>query len=58
MRLRCAGERPAYLGDEAIVDRTAVTLEGRPMKYLRNGDHRVRRAGYPIDPAPTQGARS
>jgi lysylphosphatidylglycerol synthetase-like protein (DUF2156 family)/UDP-2,3-diacylglucosamine pyrophosphatase LpxH len=51
---QATGLHPVYLGDEAIVDCTTFTLEGRQMKGLRSGYHRVRRAGYTVrfyDPA-------
>jgi len=51
---RAAGLRPVYLGDEAIVDCSTFTLEGRAVKSLRSGYHRVKRAGYTVrfyDPA-------
>ncbi len=49
-----AGMRPLYMGDEAVVDCGAFTLEGPPMKSLRGAYGRVQRAGYTadfIDPA-------
>jgi lysylphosphatidylglycerol synthetase-like protein (DUF2156 family)/UDP-2,3-diacylglucosamine pyrophosphatase LpxH len=49
-----AGMRPLYLGDEAIVDCSRFSLEGRPMKQLRSAHSRVRRAGFTVsfhDPA-------
>ncbi|MFI1731899.1 phosphatidylglycerol lysyltransferase domain-containing protein [Streptomyces acidicola] len=36
------------LGDEAIVERDAFTLEGRAMRGVRQARHRVRRAGYTV----------
>jgi lysyl-tRNA synthetase class 2 len=51
---RAAGLHPWYLGDEAIVDCAAFTLDGRSMKNLRNAYNRVQRAGYSVrfyDPA-------
>ncbi len=51
---QAAGARPIYLGDEAIVNCTAFTLEGRAVKSLRGAVNRVRRAGYTVhfhDPA-------
>lgn len=48
------GMRPLYLGDEAIVDCSAFSLEGRPMKQLRSAHSRVVRAGFSVsfhDPA-------
>jgi lysyl-tRNA synthetase class 2 len=49
-----SGLRAVYLGDEAVVDCSAFTLEGRAMKGLRQAYHRVQRAGYTVtfhDPA-------
>jgi lysyl-tRNA synthetase class 2 len=49
-----AALRAVYLGDEAIVNCTTFTLEGRQMKGLRSAYGRVRRAGYTVrfyDPA-------
>ncbi|MFI5960210.1 phosphatidylglycerol lysyltransferase domain-containing protein [Cryptosporangium sp. NPDC051539] len=51
---RAGGLRPVYLGDEAIVDCTAFSLEGRSAKSLRGAYNRVRKAGYTVrfyDPA-------
>lgn len=36
------------LGDEAIVDIADFTLEGRPMRVVRQAHNRVRRAGYTV----------
>lgn len=36
------------LGDEAIVDRSDFTLEGRAMRGVRQAHNRVRRAGYTV----------
>lgn len=41
-----AGMRALYMGDEAVVDCGAFTLEGPPMKSLRGAYGRVQRAGY------------
>ena len=38
--------RPVYMGDEAVVDCGAFTLEGPPMKSLRGAYGRVQRAGF------------
>jgi lysyl-tRNA synthetase class 2 len=51
---QAAGMRPLYMGDEAVVDCGAFTLEGPPMKSVRGAYARVQRAGYTaefIDPA-------
>lgn len=48
------GMRSVYLGDEAIVDCSRFSLEGRPMKQLRSAHARVVRAGFSVsfhDPA-------
>ncbi|MFF0751625.1 phosphatidylglycerol lysyltransferase domain-containing protein [Streptomyces sp. NPDC004267] len=36
------------LGDEAVVDVTAFSLDGRPMRVVRQAHNRVRRAGYTV----------
>jgi lysyl-tRNA synthetase class 2 len=41
-----AGLRPLYIGDEAIVDTAALSLEGRAVRKLRQAVARVERAGY------------
>ena len=43
---RKAGLDVVELGDEAIVDTATFTLEGRPMRGVRQAVNRVRRAGY------------
>ncbi|MEU7871692.1 phosphatidylglycerol lysyltransferase domain-containing protein [Dactylosporangium sp. NPDC049140] len=51
---QAAGMHAMYLGDEAIVDCTAFSLDGRAMKSLRGSYNRVRKAGYSVrfhDPA-------
>ena len=45
---RSFGLRPVYLGDEAIVDCSAFSLEGRAMRGLRQACNRVERAGYTV----------
>ena len=48
------GMRSIYMGDEAIVDCSAFSLEGKARKGLRGAYHRVARAGYTtvfLDPA-------
>jgi lysyl-tRNA synthetase class 2 len=42
------GLRALYLGDEAVVDSAAFTLEGRAMKSLRQAYNRLHRAGYTV----------
>ena len=49
-----SGLRTIYLGDEAVVDCSTLTLEGRAMKSLRSAHARVVRSGYAVsfhDPA-------
>jgi lysyl-tRNA synthetase class 2 len=43
---RKAGLDVVELGDEAIVDTTAFSLNGRPMRGVRQAVNRMRRAGY------------
>jgi lysyl-tRNA synthetase class 2 len=40
------GLRPFYIGDEAIVDTTNFTLEGRPIRKVRQSVSRLEKAGY------------
>ncbi|MBI1843677.1 MAG: DUF2156 domain-containing protein [Actinobacteria bacterium] len=49
-----AGMQPIYMGDEAIVDCQAFSLQGGTMKSLRGAYNRVKKAGYStvfLDPA-------
>jgi len=41
-----AGLRSFYIGDEAIVDLAAFSLEGRPIRKVRQAVTRARKAGY------------
>ncbi len=43
---RLLGLRSFYLGDEAIVDTTTFSLEGRPIRKVRQSVSRLRKAGY------------
>jgi lysyl-tRNA synthetase class 2 len=43
---REAGLRTLYVGDEAIVDTTAFSLEGRPIRKVRQSVSRLEAAGY------------
>jgi len=43
---RATGFNALELGDEAVVDVTAFTIEGRPMRNVRQMVKRVERAGY------------
>ena len=43
---RRAGLDVIELGDEAVVDATTFTLEGRPMRGVRQAVNRITRAGY------------
>jgi lysyl-tRNA synthetase class 2 len=40
------GLRSFYIGDEAIVDTAAFTLEGRPIRKVRQSVSRLEKAGY------------
>jgi lysyl-tRNA synthetase, class II len=40
------GLRSLYLGDEAIIDLTAFSLEGRPIRKVRQSVSRLTKAGY------------
>ena len=41
-----AGLRSLYMGDEAIVDSDRFSLEGRPIRKVRQSVTRLRKAGY------------
>ncbi len=41
-----AGLRALYMGDEAIVDTERFSLEGRPIRKIRQSVSRLRKAGY------------
>jgi lysyl-tRNA synthetase, class II len=43
---RRLGLHALYHGDEAVVDTAAFTLEGRPIRKVRQSVHRLRRAGF------------
>ena len=44
--LEQAGLRALYMGDEAIVDTGQFSLEGRPIRKVRQSVSRLRKAGY------------
>jgi lysyl-tRNA synthetase, class II len=46
---RGLGLRSLYWGDEAIVDTATFTLEGRPIRKVRQSVHRLERAGYRLE---------
>ena len=46
---RRAGLRAMYLGDEAIVDTRAFSLEGRAIRKVRQSVHRLEAAGYRVE---------
>jgi lysyl-tRNA synthetase, class II len=46
---RRAGLDSLELGDEAVLDLSEFTLEGRSMRVVRQAVNRVRRAGYTLD---------
>jgi lysyl-tRNA synthetase class 2 len=43
---RRLGLHALYHGDEAVVDTAAFSLEGRPIRKVRQSVHRLRRAGF------------
>jgi lysyl-tRNA synthetase, class II len=43
------GLRAFYLGDEAILDPCAFSLEGRPIRKVRQSCHRLERDGYRLE---------
>jgi lysyl-tRNA synthetase class 2 len=45
---RAAGLRAMYIGDEALVDTDAFSLEGRPIRKVRQSVTRLEKAGYRI----------
>jgi lysyl-tRNA synthetase class 2 len=49
---RSAGLRTLYLGDEAIVDPAAFSLEGRAIRKVRQSVTRLRKAGYDVRIVP------
>jgi len=46
---RSLGLRSLYWGDEAVVDTATFTLEGRPIRKVRQSVHRLERAGYRLE---------
>jgi lysyl-tRNA synthetase class 2 len=46
---RRAGLRAFYLGDEAIIDTRTFTLQGRPIRKVRQSVHRLERLGYQVE---------
>jgi lysylphosphatidylglycerol synthetase-like protein (DUF2156 family) len=43
---RSLGMRALYHGDEAVVDTAAFSLDGRPIRKVRQSTHRLERSGY------------
>jgi lysyl-tRNA synthetase, class II len=43
---RCLGLRSLYHGDEAVVDTAAFSLEGRPIRKVRQSVHRLQKLGF------------
>ena len=43
---RSLGLRALYHGDEAVVDTASFTLEGRPIRKVRQSVHRLQKAGF------------
>ncbi|HSC50507.1 MAG TPA: phosphatidylglycerol lysyltransferase domain-containing protein [Gaiellaceae bacterium] len=46
---RRLGLHALYHGDEAVVETTAFSLDGRPIRKVRQSVHRLRRAGYGVE---------
>jgi lysyl-tRNA synthetase, class II len=46
---RQAGMHAIYVGDEAIVDTNSFSLEGRPIRKVRQSVTRIERAGYALE---------
>ncbi len=44
-----AGMKTLYIGDEAIVDTAAFSLEGRAIRKVRQSVHRLENAGYTVE---------
>src|SRR5205807_4424768 len=42
------GLQALYHGDEAVIETSAFTLEGRPVRKVRQSVHRLERAGYTV----------
>jgi len=45
---RALGLRAIYHGDEAVVETAAFTLDGRPIRKVRQSVHRLQKAGYAV----------
>ncbi len=43
------GLRTVYIGDEAVVDPRTFSLEGRPIRKVRQSVHRLQKAGYTVE---------
>ncbi|HKD32855.1 MAG TPA: phosphatidylglycerol lysyltransferase domain-containing protein [Gaiellaceae bacterium] len=43
------GLHAVYHGDEAVIETAAFTLEGRPIRKVRQSVHRLQRAGYRVE---------
>jgi lysyl-tRNA synthetase class 2 len=46
------GLRPFYMGDEAIIDTAGFSLEGRPIRKVRQSVSRLEKAGYGTELVP------
>jgi lysyl-tRNA synthetase, class II len=44
------GLRALYHGDEGVIEVSSFSLEGRPVRKVRQSVHRLERAGYTVDP--------
>lgn len=52
LRARDSGFKALYIGDESLVRTHAFSLAGRPKRKLRQGVHRVERAGVTVEVRP------
>src|SRR5207302_6182516 len=49
---RAHGLHVLYHGDEAVIDTSTFSLEGRPIRKVRQSVHRLERAGYSAEMRP------
>ena len=54
VRWRSAGLSGVYLGDEALIDCASFSLEGRPIRKVRQSVTRLTKAGYSFELTPVR----